>query len=102
MNQAIDTAAIESLRTFAINYADANTERQSTNRDNLLNFVHMCTAALDGEEWAEERIGNVLSRISWIRSGNIRNTDDEIRIAVIRSTSTTRPDGAIARGFEVA
>ncbi len=101
MNQAIDTAAIESLRTFSINYADTNTERQSTNRDNLLNFAHLCTAALAGEEWAVTRLhyftipgSCIVDATSAINTAHLLN--------LIQFTDTTRPDGAIARSFSEA
>lgn len=43
MPKTIDTAAIESLRSFAMNH-------------NEIQFAHLCTAALAGEEWAVDEV----------------------------------------------
>lgn len=42
---------------------------------NNLELAHLCTAALNGEQWAADRI-----------------------VAALKAIDTTRPDGAIARG----
>lgn len=79
MDKHADTAAIESLRTFAEQHGE-------------LAFAHLCTAALQGEEWASERL---------MTSGFSRWTSrcsSAWTIAAIRTTDTTRPDGAVARG----
>lgn len=80
-----NTAAIESLRSFA----EANSE---------IEFAHLCTAALAGEEWAAERIGIVIATIEFQTQQLIPMVwDDEDTLVHIRTTDTTRPDGAIAR-----
>lgn len=80
----IDTTAIESLRTFAVDH-------------NELPFAHLCTAALAGEQWAVERIVPVVERheIAIEVYGDKRTV-----LEMIRATDTTRPrpDGATARG----
>lgn len=78
------TAAIESLRTFAMEHGE-------------LQFAHLCTAALDGEEWAVERVGEALREIEW----STREVGLDRRLEIIRSTDTTRPDGAIARSIDL-
>lgn len=67
-----NTAAIEELRGFAIG-------------NNEIAFAHLCTAALNGEAWALERVTAVLDRIA-----------GEMLLA-IRAADTTRPDGSVAR-----
>jgi hypothetical protein len=88
MADMIDTAAIESLRGFAL----ANNE---------LAFAHMCTAALQGETWAVERVTDTLRRIT--AGLEYRDADQSTNtLDCIRATNTTRPDGAVARaGIEV-
>lgn len=80
----IDTAAIESLRALAATSGE-------------LQFAHLCTAALSGEEWAMDRIGNALHEINWM--SNELGLDR--RLEVIRCIDTTRPDGAVARASSV-
>lgn len=88
MMKTIDTAAIESLRSFAIAHGE-------------IQFAHLCTAALaalngdKGEEWAVERVSDALKRIEWTAM-SLREPDD-VKLTVIRNTDTTRADGAIAR-----
>lgn len=79
----IDTAAIESLRSFAVSRG-------------TLQFAHMCTAALNGEEWALERIwyfltpgACIVDATSAINTAHLLN--------LIAFTDTTRPDGAMGR-----
>lgn len=76
-----DTAAIESLRSFAERHGE-------------LQFAHLCTAALAGEEWARERI-------AWALVEFIGPTETGGALDRIRDTDTSRPGGAIARGIEV-
>jgi hypothetical protein len=87
MNETLDTAAaIESLRSFAIACCE-------------IEFAHLCTAALNGEQWAAERVRDALDRI-----GNAAEYGDAahaVMLASVCSTDTTRPDGAIARSFQV-
>lgn len=81
----IDTAVIESLRDFAL----ANGE---------IAFNYLCTAALNGEAWAVERIAPTV-RV-W-NSSAMAGKRTVLRLDAIRATDTTRPDGTIARSFEV-
>ncbi len=77
------TTAIENLRAFAISH-------------NELDFAHLCTAALNGEQWAVDRVNNVLDQVvaakDWLAERK------HFTLNAIRSANTTRPDGAIARG----
>lgn len=82
MKNAIDTAAIESLRTFAMRHGE-------------IQFAHLCTAALEGEEWAVERIDTAL------REWCFAPCDEDAVIEAMQRTDTSRPDGAIARNIEV-
>lgn len=77
----MNTTAIESLRTFATTHSE-------------LAFARLCTAALAGEEWAQKRVIAARVRLSQFDGG--RNNEVN-RIYVLRTTDTTRPDGAIAR-----
>lgn len=92
--------AIESLRNFAMNHATkglVSNMDDLDNRSHLIAFAHMCTAALEGEEWAMERVEQVLSDI-W--DGDLPAAESD-RLAFIRETDTTRPDGAIAKSIEI-
>jgi len=80
MTNAIDTAAIEALRTFALTHGE-------------LAFAHLCTAALAGEPWAVIRMEDVVMLCGTF--------EPAIILDVIRTTDTTRPDGAVARAFEI-
>lgn len=85
MNKTIDTAAIESLRTFALAH-------------NEIEFAHLCTAALNDEAWAVEKVTEALDLIAC-------DDEDEInpewaRMRAINATDCSRPDGAIARKLE--
>jgi hypothetical protein len=74
--------AIESLQAFAATHHEYG-------------FVHLCTAAFTGEEWAIERVMTVLKL-------TVDGSADTVsKLNVIRSTDTTRPDGGIARKFEI-
>jgi hypothetical protein len=88
MSNTIDTAAAESLRTFAVSHGE-------------LAFAHLCTAALVGEEWAAERLHDAFARIGAQVFSEYRSRASEeieaVAIDVIRATDTARPDGAIAR-----
>lgn len=82
MTTMIDTAAIESLRSFAEQHGE-------------IQFAHLCTAALQGEGWAIERMREIPFKIDMqaMTCGRRRVA----MLTVIRATDTTRPDGAIAR-----
>lgn len=74
---------IEQLAAFAAKHGE-------------LAFAHLCTAALEGEEWAVERIHAAIFRLDWSSSWVAR------LLAVIRTTDACRPDGAITRtGIDV-
>lgn len=73
----IDTAAIESLKQFAVLHGEVE-------------FSHLCTAALAGEEWAEERIAPALDEF-------LEPTKWMGCLMCIERTDCTRPDGTIAR-----
>lgn len=73
---------IESLRTFAV-------------ENNEIAFAH-----LDGEEWAVERIADTMRRID--AAAQYRDANQiALKLSAVRSTDTTRPDGAIARSFTI-
>ncbi len=80
------TEAVKSLQALAFSYQE-------------LPFFHMCTAALAGEERARGLVQDAIERIERL-SGDAMTIAQCTR-SVIRETDTTRPDGAIARGFEV-
>lgn len=85
MSMELDIAATESLRDFALARGE-------------IKFNHLCNAALDGEKWAIKRVEWALIRIAELgvqTNGYTSWTD------VIRATDTSRPDGAIARSFQI-
>lgn len=103
--KTVDTAAIESLRTFAYTQC----EHPSVSLAEIPHFVafsYMCTAALQGEEWAVERIAPVVAEhaadAQWCaeHSHFVGNTLIATTLQLIRNTDCTRPDGAIARSFQ--
>lgn len=106
MNQAIDTAAIEAIRDFAIGYL-AGARAEHGTPEHFLAFVHMCSDALNGNESAIERVTPLVKAFDWLSpdddTGAIYNAGSVTRakLAYINRTDTTRPDGVIARGFEV-
>ena len=79
-----NNTAIESLRTFALNH-------------NEIAFAHLVTAALNGEDWAVERVSEALDNMLFGHA----STNDTDMLRVIRATDTARPDGAIAKSFEI-
>lgn len=70
--------ALEALRAFAVACGE-------------LQFAHLCTAALAGEEWAMARLEATL-RV-WAVARTMPPVT--IMVDVIRSTDTTRPDGSV-------
>lgn len=88
MPAAIDTAAIESLRAFAALHGE-------------LEFAHLCTAALNGEEWAQREVDAVLDHIADAENSSTSRCEacDRSKLDIIRSTDTIRPDGSVARIF---
>mgnify|MGYP001608257260 FL=1 len=74
--------AIESLRTFALAHGEVS-------------FAHLCTAALNGEAWAVERVESVLERIAVHAEALAGGLS---KLTLIRSTDTTNPDGSSSRG----
>ena len=83
--QTNEIEAVESLRSLAL----AHTE---------IKFADLCTAAIDGEAWAVERVDAVMAN-AIIDATSAINTAHALLL--IRFTDATRPDGAIARSFEV-
>ncbi len=81
----MNNAAIEALRNFAMS-------------NNEIAFAHLCTAALNGEEWAAERINSALRALCGLA---FSQPESGVALAHIRRTDTTRPDGAIARSVEI-
>lgn len=78
----IDRDYIGKLGAFALNHG-------------YVQFAHLCTAALNGEEWAVERVTQALELISDREDEGTHSTLRATREA-IRSTDTTSPDGATA------
>ncbi len=64
--------------------------RATVNADNL--------ERIEGEEWAVDRVGAVLANVI-IDPTSAINTAHALNL--IRFTDTARPDGAIARAFEI-
>jgi len=59
-------------------------------------FAHLCTAALNGEEWAIARVNPALE--IWSKPSNWGPGDTtHLLFEAVDSTDTTRPDAAIAR-----
>lgn len=95
MANAIDTAAVSELRNFAQTH-------------NELQFAHLCTAAINGDQWATDSIEFALERVakaefSMTRLGAVVSGDtiETLKLRIIRTTDTARPDGGIARKFEI-
>lgn len=89
MTNPIDAADIEALRSFAAEH-------------NEIQFAHLCTAALQGEEWAIDRVGDALRTIRETFGGHGHPRASVVRgaqLAVIRATDTTRLDGSTARSL---
>ncbi len=83
-----NTAAIESLLVFAA-------------RNNEIEFCHLANAALDGEEWAADRLNATIQAISRAMTPGLEYRDIRaLQLAAIRATDTSRPDGLIARTLE--
>lgn len=83
--------AIESLRNFAVEHCE-------------IAFAHLCTSALNGEEWAAERVLGALDDIEFQKNrfnDATHQWDDNDTLASIRGIVTTRPDGATARSFKI-
>lgn len=104
-----NTAAIESLRTFALahNESGRSTQRrhvgvhafEAADRDHLAAFAHLCSAALNGEQWAVERLADVLELFDAYMLNNSDYDTAQAKLDVILATDTTRPDGLIARSL---
>lgn len=110
MTKAIDTAAIENLRNFAFTQATSinggtpgQAYERAAEREHLAAFIHLCTAALQGEEWAVERIDWAMDRVAAVvRDCGPLSADEfeRTQLHAICLIDTTRPDGAIARSFQ--
>jgi hypothetical protein len=93
MKSQIDTAAVESLRAFAISHGEVR-------------FARLCTTALKGDLRAADLVAVALRNINETIGGEIdwqrpsQRTINAARIGVIRATNTTHPNGAIARSFQ--
>lgn len=87
MTNTTNAAAIESLRSFAA----ANNE---------IAFAHLCTAALAGEQWAVERVNLAMLNIGRLAMPGSASYD-EAKLEIVSAAETDRPDGAIARKFEI-
>ncbi len=85
MMATLDTAAIESLRSFALGQIRHRHGMPGEERTHMVAFADMCTAALNGEEWAVERIAPALRCGTWYPL---------LLSDIIRATDCTRPDGA--------
>jgi hypothetical protein len=103
-----NTAPIESLRSFALAQCEGTIRRDHADRPHravrahLVAFAHMCTNALDGEEWAVKRIATVLDLFAIYGLAGVDTDTVAVKIEAILATDVTRPDGAIARaGIEV-
>lgn len=82
----MNNAAVESLYSFAFAH-------------HFYAFAHLCTEALNGEEWAVERVAEALLALENFQLAG-RNSE-ESKLVVIHATDTSRPDGAIARSFQI-
>lgn len=80
----MNKAAIESLRTFAITHGQPA-------------FAHLCTAALQGEHWATERMEVAVAET--LDYSPIDPVSDAWKLIIISETDTLRPDGATARAL---
>lgn len=84
-----DTATLENLRTFALAHGEVA-------------FASLCTAALAGERWAIDRLRQPRANLaSMLPLPTDKPGDyDADRLAVIRSTDTTRPTSEGDRAFD--
>ncbi len=81
------TTAIESLRTFVERHAK-------------IQFSHLCTAAIEGEDWAIERIAMAFE--IWDKPSKHGASDTTpLLLETIRNTDITRPDGCVAKSMSV-
>lgn len=78
-----DRAALESLQSFAYEHGEVA-------------FGHLCTAAINGEEFAVVRVRTVLDVING-RTAIRPSTASAIK--AIRATDTSNPDGSTARSL---
>jgi len=65
-------------------------------------FFHLCTAALEGQHWATERVEAAIEQVDHARRSIAAGGDGDLTaetIRIIRTTDTARPDGAIAKSF---
>lgn len=71
---------------------------------NEFQFAHLVVAADAGEQWAVERVNDAVACAGAACAEAVaehRPWDDAGLLAVVRATDCTRPDGAIARKFEI-
>jgi hypothetical protein len=84
----------EVLRTFAVAHGE-------------MAFAHLCTAAINGETWAIDRLNGTAVVAAVLRtfraveaSGEqLTEAQREGAISLLRDVDTSRTDGAIARSF---
>lgn len=90
----LDPAAALSLQAFTIAH--------TSELPNALPFAHMVTSALNGEEWAVERLCHAITRIEDMQIANgLATGSTAYALEIIRATDCTRPDGGIARSFVI-
>lgn len=91
MTNTIDTATIESLRAFA----DAHHATGSLSQhEKCIAFYNLCTSALRGEEWAIDRVTDMIDRLgARVRDcGPLTSYEFESeRLRQILATDTSRP-----------
>lgn len=87
----LDTVVALSLQAFAIAH--------TSELDNALPFAHLVTAALNGEEFAIDRVSHVIALIA--EGTAMHGQDDPSDLRIIRATDCTRPDGAISRAIQL-
>ncbi len=76
--------ALEALRSFAVTHNEAE-------------FAHLCTAAISGDR----RALDLVETIAELRTDRMDDGETRMVLRLIRETDTSRPDGSIARSFEI-
>jgi hypothetical protein len=79
----LDIEAAQLLATFAM--------RHESELSNALAFSRMVAAAVAGEEWAEDRVSEVVDKISYCEGTAIRSSRMRVsrKLRIIRSTDCT-------------
>jgi hypothetical protein len=81
--KTINTDLANDLRNFAIEHSE-------------IQFAHLVSQAMLGEQWAVERVAGVVSTAS---SSLSAEAFDAALLAAMRATDTSHPSGAVARKF---